>query len=720
MTHRIVLPCAKGSEQVLLQEAEQLGLSEVRLAPAVVQGRGTLEVLYRLCLWSRVASRVLLVVAEDKISSPDDLYEIAFALPWDEHVSPDSTFAVRFTGTGAGIRNTQFGALKVKDAVVDRLREIYKRRPDVDAKSPDIAIDVHLRKGVVTIALDLSGNLHQRGYRQAQGIAPIRETLAATLLYRAQWPIIAPQADALIDPMCGSGTLLFEAMMMAADIAPGLNRLRWGFTRWQGHIPAQWNGLRKEAMTRRVDGLAQNRLKVYGFDGDGQIVRAARENAARLGLENSLHLETRALADFRYVPGFGRQGLIVCNPPYGERLGVLPDLVPLYARLGEAFKRFPEGWKMSLIASDAALIKRLRLRSTSHYQAFNGPLEVTIQNYLRNQQPETQEEAASPIQDSAPSLSSQAQMFANRLAKNAKQREKWARKIHTTAYRVYDQDLPDYAVAIDRYGDWVVLQEYAPPKEIEPEKARQRLYDVLQVVPDVLGVANERVILKTRQRQSGKQQYSPLASQGQQLVVEEGQAKFLVNLTDYLDTGLFLDHRPMRRRLFAEAKDKRVLNLFCYTGSVSVQAALGGASYTTSVDLSQTYLDWAQQNYDLNGLSDRHRLQRGDVMEWLTQGDSPFDLIFCDPPTFSNTKKKERTFDVQQDHKTLVERCMQRLVSRGTLYFSNNYRGFKLDDDLQARFEITEISPTTLDPDFARRPNIHKVWQIRHQENKVE
>lgn len=708
-----MLPCAKGSEQVLQQEAQALGLQESRVTPAAVSGTGDLQEIYRLCLWSRVASRVLLVLANEKIENPDDLYALAKSIDWSLHIAPESTFAVRFTGQGQGIRNTQFGALKVKDAIVDELREVYKRRPDVDAKNPDVAVDVHLHRGWITLSLDLSGGaLHERGYRQAQGAAPMKETLAATMLYRAGWAEKSHTVETLLDPMCGAGTLLLEAILMAADIAPGLYRAHWGFTAWQSHVPAVWRQLVEEAKTRREQGLAELKLNVLGFDENRFVVQAARENAERLGLQDYVKFSRKDVMQLRYAPTLGESGLLISNPPYGERLGSPMELIPLYAQLGALFKTFPADWSMTLIASDMALIQRLRLRADKQYQAFNGRLEVRILNYLRAAQPEDEKESVAAAPQA---LSEQAEMFANRLAKNDKKLAKWARKVPTDAWRVYDKDMPEYAVAVDIYGDYVVVQEYAPPKTIDATKARQRLYDVLQVVPETLGIDAQHMVVKTRERQAGKAQYNPLEKRDDFLIVQEGAAQYWVNLRDYLDTGLFLDHRPMRRRVYQEAKEKRVLNLFCYTATVSVQAALGGAAYTTSVDLSQTYLDWAQRNFDLNRLSDRHRLQKADVMAWLTAGESQFDLIFCDPPTFSNTKKENRVFDVQRDHQDLITRCMRRLAPGGTLYFSTNYRGFKLDAAIAENYRATDISAQTLDPDFIRQPRIHRVWQIQRE-----
>lgn len=719
----IILPCAKGGEQVLAQEAQTLGLQNPRVGVSVVSGTGDLNTAYQLCLYSRVASRVLWVLATGSIDSPQDLYDLLYAIEWDEHLSAEHTFAVHFNGIGQGINNTQFGAMKSKDAIVDRLRATLHRRPNIDNKNPDLSIDIHLRKGQITVALDLSGGaLHQRGYRQAQGIAPLKESLAATLLYRANWAELAAEGYHFIDPLCGSATIAIEALLIAADIAPGLYRNRFGFEHWQSHIPAYWRQHLEHARQRQAQGLANLSNKFYAFDHHAPTLSHARQNLQNAGLAQYIHLEKRPLEQFRAQPSYGKKGLIATNPPYGERLGELHQLLALHATLGQSFKTFPDDWQMALISANSTMLKRLRLISAKSYQAYNGALESRIVIYQRANQPEPRSDNPQSILDPSTentplnTASAQAQMFVNRLRKNLKTYRKQAEKHPTNAYRIYDQDLPEYAVAIDLYADHAHVQEYAPPASIDPDKAQQRLLDILSVLPQILDIPASHIVLKTRQKQSGKAQYQKQQHENKTtpLIVYENTAQYLINLHDYLDTGLFLDHRLLRQTLHQQAKNKRVLNLFCYTASASVQAALGGASYTTSVDLSPTYLEWAQRNFDLNQLSDRHRLHRADVMQWLSESTSQFDLIFCDPPTFSNTKKEQRTFDVQSDHPTLIERCMARLAPNGILYFSNNYRGFKLAPQLEQRYRITNITPQTIDFDYKRRPKIHQAWRIQH------
>jgi 23S rRNA (guanine2445-N2)-methyltransferase / 23S rRNA (guanine2069-N7)-methyltransferase len=327
--------------------------------------------------------------------------------------------------------------------------------------------------------------------------------------------------------------------------------------------------------------------------------------------------------------------------------------------------------------------------------------------------------AANPRQPATPTpveqarLSEGGQMFANRLQKNFKQLGKWARKEKIDCYRVYDADMPEYSLAIDLYHDWVHVQEYAAPKSIDPEKAQARLFDALAAIPQALGVDKSRVIVKRRERQSGTRQYERQSTEGKFTEVSEGGVKLLVNLTDYLDTGLFLDHRPMRLRIQQEAAGKRFLNLFCYTATASVHAAKGGARSTTSVDLSKTYLDWARRNLSLNGFSDKNRLEQGDVMAWLESNRDEYELIFIDPPTFSNSKRMEGVFDVQRDHVQLLDLAIARLAPGGVLYFSNNFRKFQLDEHLSTRYQVQDITAQTLDPDFARNNRIHRAWKIQ-------
>jgi len=720
--HELILTCPKGLEGLLLEEAIGLGLEEAREQTAAVRGFAGMEVAYRLCLWSRLANRVLLVIDRFATTNAETLYEGVHQVDWSEHLQATGSLAVEFSGHGSGIDNTHFGALKVKDAIVDKLRTATGERPSIDKLNPDLRVHLRLDRGLAVLSLDLSGHsLHQRGYRLQQGAAPLKENLAAAVLIRAGWPRIAAAGGALTDPMCGVGTFLIEGAMIAADIAPNLRRERWGFTAWLGHVPALWNRLHAEAQARAEAGLARQPLWIRGYEADPRLIQPAKNNIERAALASWIRVYQGDVATFEPRPDQNQKGLVICNPPYGERLGDEASLVYLYQNLGERLRQACLGWEAAVLTSAPDLGKRMGIRSHKQYAFWNGALpckllliKVELEQFVTGQRKASVEGKSEeePAAERA-RLSEGGQMFANRLQKNLKLLGKWARKDGIQCYRLYDADMPEYALAIDLYGDWVHVQEYAPPRSIDPEKAQARLYDALGAIPQALGVSRDRVVVKRRERQSGTRQYERQASQGEFLEIQEGDVKLLVNLTDYLDTGLFLDHRPMRLRLAREAAGKRFLNLYCYTATATVHAAKGGARSTTSVDLSKTYLDWARRNLALNGLSDRQRLEQADVMAWLEEDRGEYDLIFIDPPTFSNSKRMEGVFDVQRDHVALLDLAMARLASGGTLYFSNNFRKFAMDASIAERYAVEEITGATLDEDFRRNSKIHRAWKLQ-------
>ncbi len=727
MSQQFFAICPKGFEELIIEELTSLGAEQCKATVGGVHFVGGMEVAYRACLWSRLANKILMPLVSDQVRNVDDMYRLCRGVDWDQHLDAHRTFAVDFTGQAPFVRNTHFGALKVKDALVDFFKDTLGERPSVAKQRPDVQLNAHLNKGQFTLYLDLSGeSLHRRGYRLDGGLAPLKENLAAAILIRAGWPAIAKQGGALLDPMCGSATLLIEGALMAADIAPGLERDYFGFDGWLGHVPSLWRRLVDEAEQRRDDGLEAGLPEIRGYDASVKALNAADENIARAGLSRFVRVSRKELQHFA-VPTHTEvvPGLVVTNPPYGERLGDEEALVHLYQYLGERMRRGFVGWQLAMITGNPDLGKRMGLRSHKQYQFRNGNIPSKLLLFkiepeafvidAANRPGAPLESAAGPVVE----WSDGAQMFANRLRKNLRTTGKWAKQQGIQCYRLYDADLPEYAVAIDIYGERVHVSEYAPPKKIDPEVAQQRVDEVVAVIPDVLSVNPQWVYLKQRQRQKGAEQYNKFDTQQQYFEVQEGGVRLLVNLSDYLDTGLFLDHRPVRLDIAKRAKGKRFLNLFCYTGTATVHAAMAGAWYTTSVDMSNTYLRWLAKNLAINGLSEaKHRTERANVVEWL-QGDvdQQFDLILLDPPTFSNSKRMEAVFDVQRDHVMLVERCMARLTPGGLLIFSNNYRRFQLDEGLQQKYQVIDVTPQTIDKDFARHANIHKCWHIQHRED---
>lgn len=713
MVFELVVTCADGLEGALQQELVGLGLSQIKRDRGALLVRGSLEQAYRICLWSRLASRVLLSLFTVDGNTPEALYAKAVSFAWGDVLDPRATIAVHAT-VARGVKiHTQYISLKLKDAIVDHCREQHGVRPSIDTEYPDLPLQIHVSADAFQVSIDLSGgSLHRRGYRVAMTDAPLKETLAAALLLQAEWP--TTNLDALLDPMCGSGTFLIEAAWMSADIAPGILRDYYGFFGWSAHKPEVWDALVAEAHARRDAGLKKKLPKFYGYDADPEAIEATRENAVAAGVAELITLAVSELYALLRPSDLEKttKGLLICNPPYGERLGEKNTTRDVYRALGRIATQQLPGWQACILASDIQHADALGFTHRATERLHNGALIV----YARHADiPAAVPTTVTRFQEVLTELPVEAQDFANRLRKNLKVAQKQAETEQVYCYRVYDADMPEFNLAVDVYEGQLHVQEYAPPKTVDADKAEARFKLALLAIRHVFGLRRENVFIKVRSRQKGKEQYEKQGSQGRFQEVREGRASLLVNLTDYLDTGLFLDHRPLRQRIFNEAQGKHFLNLYAYTGVATVQAALGGALSTTTVDLSATYLAWAQRNIALNGLAEeRHHFDQADCISWLQESRYEFDLIFIDPPTFSNSKRTPDVFDVQRDHVRLIQLAMASLHKGGVLYFSNNFRKFKLDTEALVAYSIEDISPETIGFDFERNQNIHRCWKIRH------
>ena len=738
-TYAFFASAARNLETLLAEELRGLGLADAKETRAGVRFSGSLADAYRALIWSRVASRVLLPLAEFDAPDADTLYACVRDIDWAAHLAPGRTLAVHLDAVRSGIGHGHYGALKVKDAIVDQFRELGLERPDVDTRRPDLGLRCQLFRDHATLSLDLSGDpLHRRGWRVQEVAAPLKENLAAAVLLRAGWSEIAAAGGALLDPMCGGGSLPIEAALMAADIAPGLLRteldVHWGCTGWLGHDAPAWDALLAEARDRRAAGLARlakRGLHIRGSDHDPRVAHAAQANAKHAGLAGHVHFERRELADCTPVAG-ETHGLVVTNPPYGERLGAnegdTSELPALYATLGAVLRGRFDGWRAAVLTGNPELGKVMGLRAKRFHTLYNGPIECRLLHFEISPEAHVSDRPRPlPPAERGPG----AEMLANRLRKNQKALAKWLRAEGITCYRLYDADLPEYALAVDVYGSadsqtperrFVHAQEYAAPADVDPKAARRRLREAIGVIGEVLAVPEHDMFFKVRQRQRGAAQYERLGQTGRFHAVAEDGLRLLVNFEDYLDTGLFLDHRDTRRLVRELAHGRHVLNLFCYTGSASVHAAAGGARSTTSVDMSRTYLDWAQRNLALNGASGRdHQLIQADCLDWLANARAyrgRFGLIFLDPPTFSSSKRMRGTFDVQRDHVALIQGALDLLAPDGELIFSTNRRRFRLDAealDPAGALEISDISLATIPRDFARNPHIHQCWRLRRR-----
>ncbi|WP_102795379.1 bifunctional 23S rRNA (guanine(2069)-N(7))-methyltransferase RlmK/23S rRNA (guanine(2445)-N(2))-methyltransferase RlmL [Bowmanella denitrificans] len=698
--YAFVITTSKGLDDLLMQEIGRLCPHlQLKNKPGQVLFDGELKDAYYLCLWSRLANRVLVKLAEGDCQDAEQLYQLASSINWAAQFNVTDSFVVDFIGTSKSINNSQFGALKVKDAVVDQFQELYERRPNVSKENPAIRIQCRLWRDKLGIYLDLSGgSLHQRHYRLKAGQAPVKEHIAAAMLYRSGWT--ADMHQPLADPMCGAGTIVIEAALMAANQAPALLRSQWGFSHWKKHQSDIWETLLGEAEQAVVSPARQ----FYANDIDPAMVQLARQNAGAAGVADLIQFSNADASKWQCpsAPGY-----LVTNPPYGERLGELTELLPLFNDWGLQLKQQFAGWHLSVLTSNRDLLRQMKLVAGKEYQILNGKLECQLVNFVLDEKNCEIRESSQAGQD-----------FANRLSKNLQKLKGWIKQLDSNCYRIYDADLPEYNLAIDRYGDWVVVQEYAAPKNIPEGKTRKRLMDAMLQLPKVLGVEHDKIVLKVRQQQKGKEQYEKFASEKEFIQVWENGARFWVNLKDYLDTGLFLDHRSTRQMVRQWSKNADVLNLFAYTGSVSVHAALGGAKTVTTVDMSRTYLDWAKRNFELNKLNNvyQYRFLQENCLEWLKGHHQQYDLIFIDPPSFSNSKRMQSTWDVQRDHLAMLADAKRCLRKGGKLVFSNNLRQFKLDEkgvtELGLRFE--NISADTLPEDFKRNPKIHHCWLLTH------
>lgn len=724
----------KGFETALFHELRDIvsavedDAKQIKKVYGGVELKGGLELAYRVCIHSRLANRVYLVLSSFKADNEQALYQQVYDIDWSKHITTRHSFSVSATLSGSKMDHSHYASLKVKDAIVDFFRNTVNSRPVIDKKQPDIRIHLNIHKNNATLSLDLSGqSLHRRGYRLQHSGAPLKENLAAALLVQAGWNRQAAKTHSLIDPMCGSGTFAIEAAMVVANIPPGLDREYFGFLRWLKHDKALW----ESCLSQAEEGIdEQAECEILASDNDSAAIEIARDNAIRAGVEEMIQFKVMDINQLK-PDCVKKPAIIMVNPPYGERLQAEQGLATLYTQMGRVFREFTDA-SVHIISANPDLLHRLRVDRTTKKSVNNGQIPCVFASFEITRQtpsPSGREQPESlPAIDSndADSYDPESNALKNRLNKNDRHLSRWAKRTDVSCYRVYDADLPEFAFALDKYSNalnpqqaWFHLQEYQAPKTVDPDKAERRIKLARLVVKQVFGLGDNELFCKLRQRQRGKLQYEKQDKQGELFQVREGTARLLVNLTDYLDTGLFLDHRKTRQIIAHRAKGKKLLNLFCYTSSISVQAALGGASRVTSVDMSGTYINWAKENFELNNLKDDKKYQflQADCVDLLRKPraykmDENYDLIFLDPPSFSNSKKMRDALDIQRDHEELITLSMKLLNKKGSLIFSTNKKGFKLKESLYAQFKITDFTRSTIAEDFNRRPRIHQCWDI--------
>lgn len=710
-----------GLEDVLAEELIALGAEDVRAEGRMVRFMADRRVLYAANLWCRTAIRILRPLGEFAAGNEEQLYEAGRQVDWSQWMPSTATLAVDAAVRSSFTTHSLYVAQRIKDAIVDQFREKTGDRPSVDLREPYLRIAVALNENRISISVDSSGeSLHRRGYRKATGEAPVNEVLAAGILALSGWDRQQP----LVDPMCGSGTFLIEAAMMARQMAPGLQRRSFGFQRWPSYDKRIFDTLVEEAIAAELPEVS---APINGIDLDPEMTHIAKENARRAGVDENIQFTQGDFFEFNELPA--SPGTVVLNPPYDERMEV-EHIGELYQAIGDRLKRRYGGWTAHVLTGNPEGAKRFGLRASRKTELWNGPIECRLLRFEMTARAADSTESAGPAWRSPtkvslveeivpidnPKWQAQIEAFSNRFKKNAKHYAKWAKRQGVSCYRIYDRDIPEVPLMIDVYGDRLHAGELERNHERSPAEHDAWLKRMLRAAAEALGIPASHAYLKRRKQQKGTAQYMPQAETGEMIPVEEGGHKFLVNLADYLDTGLFLDHRQTRALVEKEAKDKDFLNLFAYTGAFTVYAAAGGAKSTTTVDTSQTYLKWADRNLTLNRLSGaRNKLVRSDVLAYL-EGLSPkenFDLAVVDPPTFSNSKTTGRVFDIQKDHGELLRLVYAHLRPGGTIYFSTNFRRFKFEaePDLPGAV-IEEITHKTVPPDFERHKS-HRCWRIQ-------
>ncbi|MEM6988079.1 MAG: bifunctional 23S rRNA (guanine(2069)-N(7))-methyltransferase RlmK/23S rRNA (guanine(2445)-N(2))-methyltransferase RlmL, partial [Pseudomonadota bacterium] len=670
----LFVTAARGLEPQLADELTALGADAVKPGRGGVHCVAELEALYTICMCARLASRVLLPLGHCAAETDTALYDGCRAIDWAAHLAPGGTLAVDFSSSRSNLKHTRFGAQRVKDAIVDTLREQRGERPDVDREQPDCRINAYVLDNRAQLALDLGGGaLHRRPWLAEGARPPVPANLAAALLQKSGWP--DARYRRLVSLWAQDGTLAIEAHEIAHGLAANRHRTHWGFVGWAQHDAALWSTVHTAAKTAAL----QTSITITAVEPDRRQSAVLRSACRATGVDVTQHTEDPAT--WLTNASLDSDSLIVATP--------LADA----ARTDALWRALGEGLKAATHTDEdahshaAALVpalaygKQLGLRASKRNQYWIGTDDHTLLQLPLDAEHKVDRAAAEQRRhakavDTAQSRG--ADGLVNRIKKNQRTLGKWAKREGISCFRLYDADLPEYAFAIDLYGDHAHIQEYAAPASIDPARAAQRLDDAMAVLPGALGVRADQCVLKRRQRQRGAAQYRKHGDSESFIRVSEGPALFAVNLRDYLDTGLFLDHRLTRALVAELSRGKRLLNLFGYTGSVTVQAALAGATTSLTVDMSQTYLDWAGRNFSLNKLDGRaHRLQRADVLSWLDTHDDRYDVIFLDPPTFSNSKNMATAFDVQRDHVALIRAALARLSPGGKLVFSNNYRRFR-------------------------------------------
>ena len=731
-----------GLEAVVSRELKALGYENRIVGLGRVAFEADEPAICRANLWLRASGRVLLRMGTFPAADFGPLFDCTYALPWERWITPDGAFPVKGRSLKSQLSSVPACQKIVKKAIVEKLMAAH-HVGQLNETGSTYQVEVSILNDEATLTIDTSGSgLHKRGYRPLTGKAPLRETLAAGLVLLSFWNPDRP----LVDPFCGTGTIPIEAALIGRNMAPGMNRV-FAAEDWPTLEMSLWEVAREEARDLARPDLPE---RIIGTDMDEESLGMARFHAERAGVAAEIHFQRR---DFRALLSKRPYGCVVTNPPYAERMGTSSEVGELYRAMPEVLRRL-KTWSHFILTAYPNFEGLIGQEADRRRKLFNSRIECTYYQFhgprppagapvdRKADGPPIVQRPADSIQDEADSgqneahlaiearsaggsvvqafgglsqkARQQAEIFRNRLVNRARHLRRWPARRGITCYRLYDRDVPEVPLAVDRYEDCLHIAEYDRPHDRTPAEHADWLDLMVRTAGQVMEVDPRRIFLKRRVRQRGARQYERYAEEKRVFDVSEGGLKFQVNMSDYVDTGLFLDHRITRSMVGEAARGKRFLNLFGYTGAFTVYAAAGGAQSTVTVDLSNTYLEWAKRNMWLNDLAGpSHRFVSSDGMSFLADlPDVPcYDLAVVDPPTFSNSKKTQSFWDVQRDHVRLLNCLLARMVPGGIVFFSTNFRRFKLAEAELQGAVVREITRQTVPPDYRNR-RVHRCWQI--------
>lgn len=700
-----VSTCAAGLEDLVADELTSFGADISSSRKGEIRWSATLEAGYRTCLWSRFSSRLILVLSEFTIDTTDDLYEAAKTITWEDHLSREDSFAVDCVLAASGpVTNSMFGALRIKDGLVDRFRERHGVRPDVQTQRPTVRVYLQVHGNRALLGLDLSGEgLHRRGYRVDSGPAPLKENLAAAIMALSGWN----GSSYLIDPMCGSATLLIEAAMMKADSAPGLGRTYFGLFGWLGHQKSVWDELVAEALDREASAREQKWPPLIGYDGSRSAVLAARKNIAQAGFADRIQVAQQELHQLKN--NFEQPGFLVCNPPYGERLSDSQSVKHLYRHMGDRFRdQFP-GWQIALFTAAPDYADRFKLHLDKSVKIFNGPLVCRL--FKGSPQAAAVPAALRKWQISKEFNQDAATELGNRLKKNFRKFHSWACDKNLDWYRLYDRDLPQFNVTIDVTNSFLHIREFPPPRGKDHRIAEERFREVTRTVRTLFAASRDQVMV--HRSASARKGPKKGGARTKQTEIQEGKALFMVGGEADPEGTFFPDQRFVRSYLDQAAGRGTFLSIFDTSGGAAISVALGGAQQTVTLGVGSRNVETLVNNFSRNGLHpENHKIITDSVMSWLKKSRQPFDLIYICLRKKQYRQTDSSIFKVGSDHRFLIDRTIAGLSKGGRLVVSSLLPNFELDPAVMDAYRCRTMSKKLVSPDVTRGARNFRCWEI--------